>query len=277
MMDFKNERHLFNAYKKAAKEFGVEFTDEELNDLRFICKDIYDFVSKEGVSLGENDIKYDVYQMMWSDLTNNKCKENNRILKEIYNLSKNLTEWSNLTGDEDNKKEKLIKKFKKYNKHKMIHKKTVESLESLRTGEILVTDIDETLTAFNRINGECGIYLLYNDKDELMYIGKSKNLSNRILASLRERMCHSFKYAILSEYEYHIVEMYLIMLWRPPLNVEGKSKNKPKIKFEVPIPEFSKLYKVFSINENYDDFIKKYRRLSIENRINSMFTKRKKY
>lgn len=91
-----------------------------------------------------------------------------------------------------------------------------------------ILDIEENVPAYS------GIYLLYNDKNVLMYIGKSVNLYHRLMRHVKERthishLTHNFK-----KYRYikckgmtfkktalgiEIVELYLINTLKPKLNV----------------------------------------------------------
>lgn len=249
-MKFKNETHLFNAYKKTIREFGVELSKEELEKPESECKDVFAFVKWYGNSMALHGLKMGIYEMFWSTFINCKNKSNAEILKNIHIFTDILNTWS-ITyelpqGDRLKKYRSLIRKLKKHEGDRKACKYTKENLSSFNPRMP-----KETLIAFNRASGESGVYLLYNDKEELMYVGKSKSLSTRIMQSLRERECSSFSYAILNECDYHVMEMYLIMLWRPPLNQESKTKD--KLTFEIPLPNFSGKYKALEWDESLEE------------------------
>lgn len=71
---------------------------------------------------------------------------------------------------------------------------------------------------------KCGIYFLYNDNDELIYIGKSQNLRTRILQSADIRGATKFCYAYTDSLaDMHLYEVYYISKYKPILNKEFNS------------------------------------------------------
>lgn len=95
----------------------------------------------------------------------------------------------------------------------------------------------------------CGIYFLYNEDKELIYIGQSVNLKNRIKTSIRERKAEYISYAEIPKLEnmgkkelLDIYEQYYITIFRPKKNKYmefGKIWSKG-----LPILEFSEIVKV---------------------------------
>lgn len=60
-----------------------------------------------------------------------------------------------------------------------------------------------------------------NDNDELVYIGKSKNLINRIASSIQEKKATKYRYALLeSDADMNIYEIYYISKYKPKLNID---------------------------------------------------------
>ena len=94
-------------------------------------------------------------------------------------------------------------------------------------------DADE----FDYLNGVFGIYKLYDVDKNLLYIGKSVNLSSRLLGSSMERKAYFYSYAeVNSKSDLNIYEYYYISMCKPPLNVEGVyddvlSVHLPELKF----------------------------------------------
>jgi hypothetical protein len=113
--------------------------------------------------------------------------------------------------------------------------------------EYYTNDFVQQLTA---LVGKAGIYFLYNENKQLVYIGKSIDLSSRILSSCQQKKgaCY-FNYSIPpKEADIHIYEMYLIAKYKPQFNKDGKSKGIPSIVIdEFPRSEITAIYK----NENY--------------------------
>lgn len=86
--------------------------------------------------------------------------------------------------------------------------------------------VDERLKIPQDISG---LYLFYNQEYELMYIGKSENLKQRINLHLTgntntKSIYHNFKHIRYAEVadpvDREIYETYYINLWKPKLNQE---------------------------------------------------------
>lgn len=68
-----------------------------------------------------------------------------------------------------------------------------------------------------------GLYFLYDENKNLIYIGKSKNLGSRILDSVKERQGFYLKYKLpLTKSDTNILELYYISKFKPKLNSESK-------------------------------------------------------
>jgi len=107
---------------------------------------------------------------------------------------------------------------------------------------------EEALEELNKLENVFGVYLLYNVKNQLVYIGKSTNLKNRIPQSIFERNAVKFAY-ILPEYpgDIHILEPFLILKYKPLLNKEFKDGDKTS--FNIKIPEKSKIFTFYKDSE----------------------------
>src|SRR5699024_6655512 len=71
-----------------------------------------------------------------------------------------------------------------------------------------------------------GVYFSYDEDKELIYVGKSINLGERIPSSINERSAIYYEYAeTKSESDTSIYEAYYISLLKPELNVEGKHED----------------------------------------------------
>lgn len=68
---------------------------------------------------------------------------------------------------------------------------------------------------------KCGIYKLYDDEQQLVYIGKSYTLGLRIQKSLKERNCKYYSYCIVgSKKKADIYELYYISKLKPKYNIK---------------------------------------------------------
>ena len=95
--------------------------------------------------------------------------------------------------------------------------------------EIPLQDYKEQIESLYQ---QCGIYAFLGENDEILYIGKSIDLSSRIPSSLNERRKLALISAILyfpveTEADTHILEKMLIAENKPILNGEGNSKDYP--------------------------------------------------
>lgn len=89
-----------------------------------------------------------------------------------------------------------------------------------------------------------GIYKLYDKDKNLLYIGKSKNLGNRIVSSKEERKAFYYSYAITKTMaDACIYEPYYIAKLKPLLNVEHVTDDSPS--FELPEIEFEEIKPFF--------------------------------
>ena len=73
------------------------------------------------------------------------------------------------------------------------------------------------------------VYRLYKDK-EIVYIGKTNNLKYRIKAHKKDKEFDYYDYAITSDSEAHVYEVYYINKYRPILNKDCKGEELFNIK-----------------------------------------------
>ena len=83
----------------------------------------------------------------------------------------------------------------------------------------------ENYIVFNEAIIDCGIYLLYNDEN-IVYIGKSNNMKNRINQHRKDKEFNSVKDAGLV----NLYEPYFIQKYKPLYNKDLLED----IKFELP-------------------------------------------
>ncbi|WP_252225397.1 MULTISPECIES: hypothetical protein [unclassified Clostridium] len=75
-----------------------------------------------------------------------------------------------------------------------------------------------------------GVYKLYDENKQLIYIGKSYNLAIRIVTSIRERKASYFSYCVLNnKADTDIYEIYYISKLKPPLNSSNKNEDSPTL------------------------------------------------
>lgn len=75
-----------------------------------------------------------------------------------------------------------------------------------------------------------GLYFLYDENKELIYIGKSKNLGSRIFQSIKVRQGFYFKYKLpQTKSDTNILELYYISKYKPSLNSESNEDDNTTI------------------------------------------------
>jgi len=94
----------------------------------------------------------------------------------------------------------------------------------------------------------CGLYFIYDNRKELIYIGKSRDLGMRIRGSIKERTKYYPSYVSVaftkSVADMHVYEPYYILKMNPLLNVEfreyeGLTLKLPELIITPPVKIFS--------------------------------------
>ena len=112
-----------------------------------------------------------------------------------------------------------------------------------------------------------GVYLMYNKKDEIIYVGKAKNLKNRVSSYFRKNSSHTpkvcamvenivrFEYIIVaSEFEALVLECNLIKQHQPYYNIllkDDKTYPYIKITMEEPFPRIMLARKIHKDKSQY--------------------------
>lgn len=120
------------------------------------------------------------------------------------------------------------------------------------------TDVD-TIKTLKKIEDVSGIYYLYDEKKNLIYIGKSTGLGHRIISSYKERRAYFFRYSIISnKADMHILEPYLISKYKPKLNVEFIEDSQTSFVLDEPkiMATFHHITYLYEVDENYWDKIR---------------------
>lgn len=96
-----------------------------------------------------------------------------------------------------------------------------------------------------------GIYFMYNFNKQLIYIGKSVNLSNRMISSSREREPYYIKYKTTKSFsDCHVLELYYINLLKPCLNKSEKSQDDLTFEIKYDFIKESDFIKVFNTGDD---------------------------
>jgi len=98
-----------------------------------------------------------------------------------------------------------------------------------------------------------GVYFLFDADKNLVYIGKSTCLSNRVPSSFSVRKAKHVKLMITdTKADAHILEPYCISVYAPPLNAESNTGDMPTFRLELPpLSDFIEPKLVYEHNSFY--------------------------
>lgn len=114
--------------------------------------------------------------------------------------------------------------------------------------ELLLKDYkedNEVMGLILSLKNKSGLYFLYDNHKELKYIGRSIDLSSRILSSMNERKLYTFRYCLIeNKSDVNILEVYAISLFKPERNSDCVTQDYPTIKMDI--PELSEFYHIYN-------------------------------
>jgi hypothetical protein len=228
----RSEEHFINICCKRLRDFGIIFSNQE----QFVqnLSQIYQR-SEETQHLLKHSL---IDTITWYLYQRNKkeeiieffCKEMKEIFSEVLRLNDAETEEENF---------EYIRPIKKSGR--------IEYIEIQINGEYK-TISDEAIQELEKLYNCYGIYFIYNNKDQLLYIGKSKNLANRIPESIKERNGAKFAYILTTQpSDIHILEPYLILKHKPIKNTQFMEFGDTS--FDISSPALSKIIPFYEENE----------------------------
>lgn len=232
MGKFENEKHMFYYARKmfTSRVREVAFGEERFEKL---CTYIYqtanehkDKMINKGVVITKFDEKftYKLYEMLEGESDNLEIEGFIRkFVKELFKFQEYLEGNNQLPNvlDEEFTEEYFI-----------------TSLEPISVwGKEFSSEFEKD---FRKHARSYGIYFIYDDNEELIYIGKSKNLFERLANSLRERGGDKYSFALTkTKSDYHLYEIYYIAKLEPKLNVDSAEQD--ELTVTLPGLEFSEI------------------------------------
>lgn len=247
-MHFQSFAHFFNAYKKALRDRNFLFTAETLAEIEVVCTQVYNFHEGFPELLGQYSLP-DAFQNLWHIANNNKKEFS--LLKDLVHYDIFLFELSTIPSQEEILIREHIKTFlqKGILATRLmpidILKNRLEDLEGEK--RVRVAEDGYLLELLLEVEGESGVYILYDKVGKISYIGKSTNLPARILTSMRERRAYGFQYMKVPHSDMHIIEMYMIATFKPYLNSDGRTEDAPTFVIRLGGYETSEIIEVFEM------------------------------
>ena len=187
---FSNEKHFINYIKKR----NCNFKDEDMNNLIKVC---------------------------------NKALQGDTVCQEIIHV---FSYQLNFNGDTTKVLEvaKMIESesFKKFVREKRFFKYNPKTAIEIFLKHEVFEYSEEFLNVLDYLKNVQGLYFLYDENKELIYIGKSRDLGTRIFTSTKERLGSYLKYKITqSMADTHILELYFINKFNPRLNSDSNERD----------------------------------------------------
>ncbi|MGO5427247.1 GIY-YIG nuclease family protein [Fusobacterium mortiferum] len=134
----------------------------------------------------------------------------------------------------------LRKTIKKYNLNLNIFGdiKTIFKEEDYSVSEEFIKEMEDLVQVY-------GLYFLYDQDKNLIYIGKSRNLNERIPSSVKERKAYYLKYKLTKTLtDTHILELYYIAKLKPILNKDSKESDDTTLTIEYSFKKESDFIKI---------------------------------
>ena len=130
-----------------------------------------------------------------------------------------------------------VKQFRQAIRREQLHE-TINAYE--QTHSALSKDF---VSLLERAEGKAGVYCLWCDR-QIVYIGKSIDLQQRVITSLKERSraCEIDEITMIftpTHADMHILEVYLITYYKPMLNKDCVCNDDP-ILFKAPLDDLCK-------------------------------------
>lgn len=230
---YKSEKHFINTVAKIFREtFGVEINKNSMVEFADSYFDV--------LAVFKDKIKEKC--MIYPTEAYTKILKNANEIDDIPSSSKFLSFYLEvLESDIDSiyKDHEFLIDMRKYNKNAHHSKEYIESTtlygfeKSDKSYYSIKSKLDYIIKiALKDLVNESGIYRLYSGEN-IVYIGKSYNLRDRIPSSFGERFFKDnnidfIDYAITNKADADIYEMYYISLYKPELN-GGKHLDLPSM------------------------------------------------
>lgn len=227
---YESEIHFFHVCRKFLKNNGIGLDSNEQVELKRITDASYLLSTNHEIEIQRLELREPVRILTYllnASKDHEEFKENTDYYKYVHNMFIEI-----LDSDEPSEETKnylYANYYKPIRTTQQVYFKNCQAYKKFT---------EEFIELQKELLGKYGVYFLYNENKELVYIGKSaSNLGTRIPSSLKEREAHFFSYALTKTLaDAHIYEMYYITLLKPPLNTDGRTGDSPT----MILPELTK-------------------------------------
>lgn len=234
---FENGRHLFHYTRKVLMSKGVEL---DYNEIMNFCEFLHLCQSRKEFFLSRSlvtPMDFFIHRLSTIDDYGAFANLYNDILHYATDLINFIHSPCNDTAYP------LYTLFKKQSLRQVPDYVSIVANKLTQYSDRQLSDDFLSTLEYMKQENAGGLYKLYEDND-LIYIGKSKNLCTRVIGSLKERGGNYLSYAMLwNMSDVNILEPYLIAKYSPPLNSEANTGQTPS--FHLPEPAFTDLIPVY--------------------------------
>lgn len=208
-MILENSRHYYNLINKllSSKKFKID-------GLEIATERVFSYYQYEKLlkKLGFRSPTFTMYYLI------KNCDDINKILNIISDFIKMHSEIAMIVKDYENATLNYsLELVYKYLSDEYFEKRKINWSE--------IYNYDEKFIQYtNSLVNISGVYFIFNQKEELVYVGKSKNLSDRVFASISERRNYDPYYIRFFKTknicDANILEPFFISKFKPIANTE---------------------------------------------------------
>jgi len=246
---YENHLHFFYTARKIIKNKEIDYRPVE-KLLFHVAKDLFDFSNNHKDSIAEKCLRMPTSVFTYRLVACKTIEDVHELLSTIPSI---MATYNDLFTKDIEEMTSSLDVCSKY-----LKTEALGYLESRRDPEYFIYWDDyygkyrnlseEYLGLKTSIFSSSGVYFLYDNLQNLIYIGKSYTLWKRILSSCKERKAIYCRYAIINnKSDTDIYEMYYISKYKPVANGTGKHNDSPSM--VLPELKFSPLTLVYVLSD----------------------------
>lgn len=216
---YKSEVHLLNYCKKVIKGKSIIPVEAIEPTLSMATDHIFNFSVKHLNDIDKRRLKYpcEVYSY-----TINKARNQEELMVALRLVKRIISDYNNMFDMEKSQIENSdFEVYIDYKKNTEWYKKNYIN-DDIKNRHINFEVIKEVLTPIHK---KIGVYKIFDKNEELIFIGKSSNLAERILYKLKESKGSYFSFVVLNnEIDAEIYSIYYVSKLKPLLNSSAKTE-----------------------------------------------------
>lgn len=209
---YESELHVYNIIAKSLKNRDLLIKQEEKQHLERLIGEAWEIQNNEHHVLEKYNTHRPLDVLTWhSRFGDYFCTDELvDLLEDIVGIYFVLL-LGDLEGDEIDRSDPSLE---------IIFRNSAKETIDTKVGGYVA---DEFVHDMEFLKQKTGVYFLYDNEEKLVYVGKSSNLGERLVTSIRERGSRFYEYALTKSCsDTEVYEAYYISLLKPELNIDGK-------------------------------------------------------